>query len=183
MLFYYLYSLLKHLKKLLAFILICIFLYNQAGYLIAFKLRQQEIRSEMKSRIKRNVPEQELTAIRIEAGNESALDWEKEDKEFEYKGNLFDVVRKESVKGATIYYCINDAQEEKLFDDLDEHVRRHMNDTPVNEKQQLKAMKDYFAEELYTSPVTTCSFIKYPITHEAADTRFAPPSSPPPESV
>lgn len=171
------------MKKLLAFILIAIFLYNQMGYFIAFKIKQYEVRREIKARIKSSVPQSELTVIRIESGKENKLQWIKENKEFRYNGNMYDVVRKEMAAGAVIYHCINDVQEKQLFNDLNEHVSNHMNDQPVNEKNTIKTVtKDYFSEKIILLPVHGhISFIRYPRAEEAAHSRFISALVLPPE--
>jgi len=80
---------------------------------------------EVKQRIKRSVPAQELVLIRVTGESASALEWIKSF-EFRYRGNLYDIVRTGQAGDTTFYYCINDVQEERLFAGLDGHVRRQM---------------------------------------------------------
>lgn len=112
--------------------LLVVFTSNITGLLVVFKLQQLQIRREIKRQIKRGVPENELHLISVKQGQEEQLDWQNE-KEFIYKGTFYDVVRKETgVGGATLYYCINDTQEEELFANLDAIIKQY------SEKQQSK---------------------------------------------
>jgi hypothetical protein len=170
------------LKKLLVFLLLSVFLYNQAGYFIAFKMEQQEARREIKRRIKNSVPQNELTIIRISSQNVHKMQWVKEGREFMYANGLYDVVRVEAEGNEMVYHCINDIQEKQLFTDLDEHVRKHMDDSSGERKSPHKSIaKDYFVED-HAVPL----FISYEIIHflpapEATIERLAMSLSPPPE--
>ena len=53
------------MKKAAAIFLLGIFLFNTAGYFIAFKSVQYQIKKEIKAEIKKNINSDELTAIII----------------------------------------------------------------------------------------------------------------------
>lgn len=81
----------------------------------------------MKLFIKQGLPENELTMILVTPENRNLLDWE-EDHEFRYKGTMYDIVKIKTVcETSTIYYCIKDNEETKLFAQLDEEVDKRMN--------------------------------------------------------
>ncbi|MCX6183381.1 MAG: hypothetical protein NT150_15830 [Bacteroidetes bacterium] len=81
------------------------------------------IKKEIKNKIKNSLPANELTIVRCTPNNEHELKWE-DDKEFIYKENRFDVVKKTRNKdGSITYYCINDTQEKQLFANLHKLVK------------------------------------------------------------
>lgn len=114
------------MKKVISIFLFGIFLFNMAGYFIAFKSFQYQIKKEIKAEIKRNVNPNELTAIVIDKKQINKIDWLQEGKEMYYKGKLYDVVRLTKNDTSITYYCINDKQEELLFANLEEHIAAHI---------------------------------------------------------
>ncbi|MBI4535318.1 MAG: hypothetical protein HY708_03505 [Ignavibacteriae bacterium] len=124
-------------KKGFALIFLAVYLYNIVGYLAVFGVLQYRVKQEIKQVIKASVPADELIVIAVKEGEEYILDWI-EDHEFRLNGKLFDIVRQQVSSDTTYYFCINDVQEEKLFENLDEHVRNHIN----SHGQQGKSAKD-----------------------------------------
>ena len=115
------------MKKTSAILLLCIFSFNLVGLFFIFKAQQYQVRQEIKQHIKKGIPENELTQIIVTPENKNQLNWEHE-KEFRYKSEMYDVVKKEIIDGTTIlYYCIADNQETTLFANLDEQVKKNMN--------------------------------------------------------
>jgi len=104
---------------------ICIGLTN-AGFYPIFVTLQLLTRQEIKMRIKQGIPEDEIHKIAF--GANEKINWVKEGKEFRLNNEMFDIVRQEVVNGQEIFYCINDKEEEKLFANLDELVKRQMED-------------------------------------------------------
>lgn len=100
------------------------FSFNLVGVTILFRVRQFQIRREIKSQIMQGVPDNELCAISVNKANASELFW-LEGHEFFYQGAMYDVVRKTVLNDTeTVYYCINDVLEKKLFTNLDILVKR-----------------------------------------------------------
>jgi hypothetical protein len=81
----------------------------------------------MKAMLKSSLNKELLTVIVIKSTEEDQLNW-KEDHEFYYKKNLYDIVRSVKIGSSTVYYCINDEQEETLFSELDEMIAKHHGD-------------------------------------------------------
>jgi hypothetical protein len=104
---------------------------NSAGYIILFWEIQQDIKSEMIQKISRILPSEELTCIKILKKDISRYDWF-EKNELEYKGSMYDVVKKEETSKYYLFYCLNDEKEEILiknysrqFDDNKEKPTQH----------------------------------------------------------
>ncbi|HET6273689.1 MAG TPA: hypothetical protein VFG32_11950 [Bacteroidota bacterium] len=138
------------MTRTIAIVFLVLYAYNIAGYLAVFKTMQYHVRKEIKRQIKEAVPQKDLTLITIAEGEESALNWIK-DNEFRYMGNLFDVVRYSRQNDTTYYYCVNDTQEELLFENLDAHVKTQMNADGAAQKTAdlfKSTIKDHFPQSL-----------------------------------
>jgi len=114
------------LKKIIAIACVVMLAFSLGGYYLVIVVQQQRVKQEIKRQIKQGVPESELTKVHVTAETNYLLCW-KHDKEFRYKGTMFDVVRTEIREdGSTVYYCITDTQETDLFAQLDRLVQKSM---------------------------------------------------------
>ena len=150
------------MKKIFSILLCSIFLFNVLGYFVVFKLMQHNVRKEMKARIKRNLRDEEMEIIVIPNNKigtkESEFKYVKKN-EFIYKGNLYDIVRKKDDGKNTIFYCINDKQEEALFAGLNEHIMRNTDQNlPANNNSKILS-KNIIKEALPEKPEYLKSFI------------------------
>ena len=140
------------MKKIATLFLLSIFLFNTAGYFIAFKVFQYQIQKEIKAEIKQQIDPSELTTIIIDKKNIEKIDWVKKGKEMFYEGGLYDVVRSTEDAASIIYFCINDKKEELLFANLEDHINTHIatNNSTKNQDQKKIAdhvIKLYFSNE------------------------------------
>jgi hypothetical protein len=140
------------MKKTASIFLLLLLLLNTAGYFPLFRYLQSEIRSEVKTRIKLGVPEQQL--CRIVFDDEASVDWVKDGKEFRLDNRMFDVVRTETSRGKLIFYCINDLQEEALFAGLDEIIKKQMNDPRDTHGKSAKTIADSFNKIFITTSLS-----------------------------
>jgi diacylglycerol kinase family enzyme len=107
------------LKRTLSILIIFVFVFNFGGFYLIIKAKQYAIRKEVKRKIKRGVPDNELIPILVNHKNEAKLDW-KHSKEFRYNGEMYDIVQQEkNTDGSITYYCIWDSLESEVFNDLD----------------------------------------------------------------
>lgn len=117
--------------------LVSVLIFHLFGYFAVFKVMQQNIKKQIKTTIKQGVPENELHCFRFPADKdlqrEMGIRW-LEKKEFTYKGNMYDVVHKQSDGEFVIYKCVNDTQEKVLFAGLDKQLRNAMNKESKNSK-------------------------------------------------
>lgn len=140
------------MKKVAALFLLSIFLFNTAGYFIAFKVFQYRIQKEIKAEIKQQIDPSELTTIIIDKKNIEKINWVKKGKEMFYEGGLYDVVRSTEDATSIIYFCINDKQEELLFANLEDHINTHIASNKSTKNQDHKKISDhviklYFSDE------------------------------------
>ncbi len=112
-------------KKASALLLLSLFLFQLGGWLLPFYAHQQSIRHTIKQRIKKGVPEGELVYFEASENFLDAIEWEN-DHEFRYQGSMYDVVEVHTADGKVRYACINDIQEEQLFEQLDLLVQKEL---------------------------------------------------------
>jgi len=93
---------------------------------------KQQVRKEIKARIKRNVPKDELRALLYNNSNSTEFKWHHK-KEFSYQGTMYDIVSSERLlNGDIVFYCVTDIQETILFKNLGKHVNDLVNSNPRN---------------------------------------------------
>jgi hypothetical protein len=102
-------------KKLASGILFLLFLFYSGGYYFLYVSRQFSIRNEVRREIKAGLRAEDITLITIPLHDESEIRWIKPDKEFKYKGELFDVVRIKIKDQKKLLYCFNDKKEKQLI--------------------------------------------------------------------
>ncbi|MDQ3047741.1 MAG: hypothetical protein M3R27_09355 [Bacteroidota bacterium] len=140
------------MKKAAVILLLGIFLFNLGGYFVAFKALEFQAKKEIKAQIKNGIPENEMIRIVINSSNSSELDWIKSDKEFRYKGEMYDIVRIEIKNSGTEYFCIQDKQEKILFANLEDHIRQHISDNKPLKNKTAKELKDHVLK-VYSSEI------------------------------
>ncbi len=116
------------MKRVAILILLFVFLFNSVGYLIVFKTVQYQAKKEIKSIVKNNLSNSDITKISINRNNLSEIIWIEEGKEFLYKNKLYDLIKSEVLGDELILSCIDDKKETQLFANLDEQVNAYLND-------------------------------------------------------
>ena len=81
---------------------------------------QQETKQEMIHKISGDIPSSDITAITFSKEEISASDFREKD-ELEYKGSMYDVVKKSETNDSYIFYCINDIKEAHLIKNFKQH--------------------------------------------------------------
>ena len=145
------------MKKTAAIFLLFIFLFNIMGYFFAFKAVNYQVKKEIKKQIKHGIPDKELTIIVIKSSESTELTWIESD-EFIYKEEMYDVIKSEISDKTTIYKCLKDTQEKKLFAHLDEHIEKHIADNKPLKNKAAQNLKQHIVK-LYFS--TTQLFFFY----------------------
>lgn len=113
------------MKQAIALLFISLFAFQLGGWIIPFHLRQCHIRHEIKQRIKKGVAQNDLISIQASPGNLEKMEW-KDEHEFRLDGEMYDIVSTGISDGQLVYQCINDKQEQKLFSQLDQLVKRQL---------------------------------------------------------
>ncbi len=115
-------------KRFITSALVILFLVRIIGYFPFFKIEQWTIRREIKTMLKKAIPDAELEVFSYPVGSTEAKKYGEKD-EFELHGEMYDVVRKKIEAGILKLYCIHDNKETGLFNRLDRTVRDRMNST------------------------------------------------------
>ena len=173
------------MKKITVFSLLAIFLFNYVGYYIVFKTTQAEIRKEIKTKIKLGVPENELTVIEFSKKDFQNISWVKENKEFYFKNQLFDIVKKEETLTGILLYCIDDKQEHELFAALDDHINQLISTNPQKSNTPSKKLIDhvvkiYFSTNYSYAHTITFHLLSFPSVSSNYSSLFPEIKSPPP---
>jgi hypothetical protein len=89
--------------------------------------------------------------------------WQKKDKEFHYRGTMYDIVRAKNGK----VYCINDHQEHTLFSNLENILKGYFSKSNDQKNGMAQLISIFFAE--YIPPI---QHIFIPIYLEQTKTVF-----------
>lgn len=135
------------MRRLFALVFISLYLYNIVGYLALFSVLQYQVRNEVKNMLKAGVSEKELVKFAFHTPSLRngiyQIQWIDKN-EFRYDGRMYDVVRSTAAQDTTYVFCINDTQENRLFENLDTHVQREMDGSAKPGK--FDAFKDVFKD-------------------------------------
>lgn len=128
-------------------------------------IERQVLRKNVKHELMKTVPEDELIALTFpREDTTSALHWEHAG-EFEYRGEMYDIARRNYSDDEVTYRVWWDHEETELNRQLTQLSLIHFSDSPIKEKsdQQLSFfMQQLFAEQ-FESSLTDYAF--HPIEH------------------
>lgn len=147
--------------------------------------RKAAIRESVKERILAGVGENELVELRFTVhDSKTELEWEHA-REFEYLGEMYDVVRSVQHSDSVTYWCIHDKAETQLNRQLES-----LTDQAASHDPQRQASVSNYLDFLKTWSIDLPLFL-LPIKEEMAGVRFVViphpyhffplPASPPPE--
>ena len=124
------------MKKWLSILIAFLIFLNSAGYILLFWQLQQETKKEMFQKISGDIPDNELTCIIISKKNISAAEFKEKD-ELEYKGSMYDVVKKGETDKYYHFYCVNDEKESLLITNFKQHFDGNKEKTNQNSSKLL----------------------------------------------
>ncbi len=118
------------------------------GSFIVLQFQKQLIKKEIKNRIISGMDRNDLVVLKFtKSESENKLKWE-ESKEFEYGGEMYDVVESESNGDTITYWCWLDRAETKLNRQLNDLSARAAEQNPWN-KENLRRITT-FLQSLYS---------------------------------
>lgn len=139
------------LKKLIPISLALLFLFNLAGYYIAYPVMSWCIKSSVRAGMEAGLLKKKLILVKIPvsfANSPNNRFQMTDEDEFEYMGRMYDISSKVQ-KGGTIYfYCYADSDEDQLVANLDTHVKSdsaiNVNDHKTRSHNSIiKPLKEY----------------------------------------
>ena len=88
------------------------------GYYLAFRLRQVELKKEVRAYLKSHTNDEHLTHFEVQLQDGTFTDerfaWENET-EFEYAGKMYDVIEKIITGNSMVMHCLEDQKETELL--------------------------------------------------------------------
>jgi hypothetical protein len=126
-------------RKYISIALTIIVLFNLGGYYLMFCIAQYNIRKEIKKEIINGLNNKDLTLIIVPFNDESNLCWIESNKEFRYKGEMYDVVKIQNQCQKKYYYCINDRKEKQLIANYDKN-----HNTKKDSGKKIKNLFNFF---------------------------------------
>ena len=90
----------------------------------------------MIQKISIDIPDNELTCITFNKKEISASEFKEKD-EFEYKGTMYDVVKKSDTGKYYTFYCVNDLKESQLIKNFRQHFDDNKEKTNQNNSKTL----------------------------------------------
>ncbi len=141
--------------------------YVQIGHGVVMLCRQQAMRYEVKKSLLQNISLAKLS--RIVARQPNDISWENHDddvKEFFYKGSKYDLVAEKVEYGETVYYALNDTQEEQVLLELKAYQKQS-----TSKGQMIKQIS---AQVLYLPALQIVSASFFPAIHQNNYTSHLP---------
>lgn len=149
-------------------------------------LQKKAIQKQVKKILTKNIPKEELVYFRFSRQeSQEKLRW-KHDREFQYLGEMYDVVYKEIVNDSISYWCWWDTEETALYKkmkDIVAHSPDHLPGKKQSERKWHEFQKNLFCSHYINLPALA--------EHQAAGERLFTPdlyqsiqlysTSPPPE--
>jgi hypothetical protein len=155
------------------------------GTYIFLQYNRIEIRKEIAAKIYSGPDKKDLVLLKFTIEeSETKLNW-KHAGEFEYRGQMYDIVEKRQ-KGDSIWYsCYNDIKETRLNNELARLVNRTLGHDPYQKSQTDKLtdffktlfQQDAFIWKPYASLYSNFNFLFFIFYYSSLS--FSPPSPPP----
>jgi hypothetical protein len=144
------------LKRLFGILLILILLVPYLGTYGWLQYKRHLVRKEIKTRIISGIDKKELILLKFSTAETSTnLRW-KHPGEFEYKNQMFDVVKKEVRPDSTFYYCLNDQAESRFNKHLKMLVSDFLGQNPQKKENQKRLVKLFQSLYYAGSPEWNC---------------------------
>ncbi len=106
-----------------------------AGSYLALRIRQQQIKAEVKAHILSHIDEDELVSLKFRTGDQRLI-WE-HDREFEFEGVMYDIVSEKNEGDSTRYLVYPDHDESRVKKKLNRIIADYTgNDSEHNEQQK-----------------------------------------------
>jgi hypothetical protein len=126
---------LSRVKKIVAGILLFIFSLGNITALLFYKFLQIQHQQEIASVLEEFIPKSKLIYIEQNPRNNDLFSW-KEENEFYYQGELYDVVASTPHGQTVLYTCLNDSKEKNLTEKLN-HWLKQSEENNRQEKNKL----------------------------------------------
>jgi hypothetical protein len=111
------------MARLTSISLLFLFLVNLVGTISLLLIQRHKRHEFIESVIASEAYGHHLTKLHITIDRQQEINWVEEDKEFRYHGEMYDVVRTETLDdGSTMYHCIADHAETHLYSQIESNL-------------------------------------------------------------
>lgn len=151
---------------------------------LALKNHLLEIKREVKRSILAGIPEKDQVVIKLHSSELSSLYWEHET-EFEFEGNMYDVIRSTEIGDSIMYYCFKDHAESTIKRKLTT-LLHDIRKEDGKSHQQVEKLQSYFTSLFPNRAFTLNSVwvdvkpVDYGRLRFAIQSTHSPPPTPPP---
>ena len=175
------------MRKLTSILFFFILLTPAFVSLFWLHVQQSLLRHEIKEEILAGMNKDELVLFKFtELESRTKLYWE-HSREFEYNGEMFDVVESKVVGDTIYYWCWWDHEETKLKNQLADLLNKTLNSNPQNKEKQERInnfFKSLFCNKYSPAVFSSLSFRGNSFMYFATGSRVTfPPPTPPPRLV
>lgn len=154
---------------------------------IWFQIQKSSIRKEVKHRIIKGIDREELVKLEFSLKEiRSELHWE-HSKEFEFRGEMYDVVEKEYYADHVVYYCWWDNKETQLNQKLSQLLEDFLGKNQNRNQSKItffQVLKSLYQEEIEINFIVhesnSKNYFIYRFYYQLFQTA---PSTPPPQLV
>lgn len=105
-------------------------------------IKKQSIKKEVKHQILNNIHEEDLILLKFTKEESENLKW-KHSMEFEFQGEMYDIVKQEIQSENIVYWCWNDNKETRINKQIDSLLAFVLGENQQNKEKQ-KRLNDYF---------------------------------------
>jgi len=174
--------------KVFGILLILCFVAPVATTYIILKYQKKQVRREVKRKLIAGIDKEELVLLKFtEEEKETQLNW-KHSKEFEYKGEMYDIVETKIVGDTTYYWLWWDYEETKLNKQLSQLLSFALGHNPKNQENQKRLHNFfkslYFSEDERKEPLVFFELkSKFHFGQNFYLSVFLTPPDPPPKKV
>lgn len=118
------------LRTGLAILLLGAVFYNVFGYFVVFQVNRSIVRTEMRRQL--SLARQKVLVLQIFDADHDLNFTRVEDREFKYRGELYDVLYESTRNRVTTFYCIRDTREEILMEGMRKAARAKNTQSLIN---------------------------------------------------
>lgn len=135
------------MKRVITISLLFSLLAPVAGMFVWLQYEKKQVKEEVKHALLNGLERDQLVCLTFPVDElEAFIEWENE-YEFEFRGEMYDVVETESSDGFISFWCWHDSKETRLNDRIDDLLAGGLNDGPVNQDKHIKLLQ--FFKTLY----------------------------------
>lgn len=178
------------LKRFISILTLAVFAYSFLGAGFVYNVWLYSVKKQVKQKLKADYGEEKRALIKVPASWEEAppteFQWH-EAHEFRYRGQMYDIIRKEYHGDEVWYYTYKDDAETELLNNLSEYVSNYLRQEPDREKEnehlRLFITRTFLPAGPTSLPVPVQDFEIAPLETISPLTTFLEIDLPPPKTA